>query len=261
MTRFAGLPDRNTAPSPGARFASLPDELASMRQPARIDHIRAVWANHCSESSIDSAHHRDEMARLGTTKATTAKPTAAAPKRIAPTVATPSKPTASAPPKPLPLSIPADVAAQGPEAVAAYESGYLRAKSRAEELSKHPAVAGRSAEAMQLFSQGKSNSEIISALSADQRAKAADAVWAKARASIDGQRGSAASAPAEPTNQPASARKLTAAEMKADAVWDRARASLDGNRPLAAADEEPAAAAKRGSPDDIWTRAYAAAAR
>lgn len=48
---------------------------------------------------------------------------------------------------------------------------------------------------------------------------------------------------------------------RADAVWDRARASIDGNRPTAAADRKPAAGAKSGSVDDIWTRAYAAAAR
>lgn len=186
MSRFAGLPNRNTEPSPGARFASLPDELASMRQPARIDHIRAVWANHCSESSIDAAYHRDDMARLGTTKATTANPTPAGPKKTASTVATPSKPAASAPPKPLPLAIPADVAATGPEAVAAFKQGHARAEARLSALAKHPAAAGRSAEVLSMFRAGKTDTEIVAHLTKGQRAKAADAVWARAIAKVHG---------------------------------------------------------------------------
>lgn len=48
---------------------------------------------------------------------------------------------------------------------------------------------------------------------------------------------------------------------RADAVWDRARASIDGSQPVAATDRKPAAGAKSGSADGIWSRAYAAAAR
>lgn len=220
MTRFAGLPERqNTAPKLGARFSNLPEQLASMSRPENVDRIRAA------------AKGEAFTGRLATTKRTAAEPT----KPVA-RPATPPAPAravkASAPPKPLPLTIPADVAAQGPEAVAAYESGYLRAKARGEELSKHPAVAGRSAEAMKMFREGKTNAEIIAALTADRQASASDEIWARARASVDG----SGAAPAAPTiaAEPATPdHKPSAAEAKADAVWAKARASIDSHRAIA----------------------------
>lgn len=246
MSRFSGLPDllAKGPATPGARFANLPEQLASMSRPENVDRIRAA------------AKGEAFTGRLGTTK--TQKPAAAAPKPSAPAATAPKKSPAQTPQPPA-IAIPADVAARGPEAVAAYEVGYARAMVRGAELSKHPAVAGRSAEAMQLFSQGKSNSEIISALTVDQRAKAADAVWAKARASIYGQRGSAASAQAEPTNQPASAHKLTVEEMKADAVWDRARAAVYRPGQTTAGADQPQQASTSGNNKaaGIWDRAWA----
>lgn len=234
MTRFAGLPDRqNAGPQPGARFTNLPEQLASMSRPENIDRIRAA------------AKGEAFTGRLGTTK--TEKPTAAAPKPSAQAATAPKKPLAKTP-QPAAIAIPADVAARGPKAVAAYEAGYARAMVRGAELSRHPAVAGRSAEAMQLFSQGKSNAEIVAHLTREQRASAADDMWARAYQAASGEQ----VAPKRPSKAKAAA---------TDAMWDRARASIDGSRAASAADQKPAAGAKSSSADDIWTRAYAAVAR
>lgn len=218
MSRFSGLPDPRTT-SHGARFADLPDQLASMSRPERFDRIRA---DAVGESCIDAAHHRDAMARLGTTKATTAKPTAAAPKKVAPTATTPRKPAASAPSKPVPLAIPADVTAKGPEAIAAFKQGHARAEARLTALAKHPAALGRSAEVLTMFRAGKSDTEIVAHLTKGQRAKAADAIWSRAIAKVHGPTRDAA--PEQP--QQAS----TGGNSQASDVWSRAWAKVTGQQ-------------------------------
>lgn len=82
-----------------------------------------------------------------------------------------AKPATSAPPKPVEIAIPADVAALGPEAVAAYKRCHACAEARLAQLSAHPAVAGRFAEAIDLFKRGMSNSDIVAQLTKEERAK------------------------------------------------------------------------------------------
>lgn len=230
MSRFSGLPE------PSSRISAIRDVTAAGNGAAgtrRFDDLLARGASLGSSTRL-AAHRAEKTGEpvisrtISTqTQSPSVKPAAKA------VVAAKSTPTvAAAPPKPVPPAIPADVRVQGPKAVAAYTSGYLRAKARGEELSKHPAVAGRSAEAMKMFREGKTNAEIIAALTADRRASASDEIWARARASIDG----SGAAPAAPTiaAEPATPdHKPSAAEAKADAVWAKARASIDGHRAIA----------------------------
>lgn len=218
MSRFSGLPEPRTT-SHGARFADLPDQLASMSRPERFDRIRA---DSIRESCIDAANHRDEMARLGAAKSTTAKPTAAAPKKVAPAKAAPSKPAASAAPKPVPLTIPADVAARGPEAVAAFKRGHARAEARLAALAKHPAAVGRSAEVLSMFRAGKSDTEIVDHLTKGERAAKSDALWARAIAKVHGRTRDVAA------DQPQQASK--AGNDRIADLWDRARAKVTGQQ-------------------------------
>ena len=203
MTRFAGLPERqNTAPKLGARFSNLPEQLASMSRPENVDRIRAA------------AKGEAFTGRLGTTK--TNKPAAATPQPSAPAATAPKKPPAQTPQPPA-IAIPADVAARGPKAVAAYEVGYARAMVRGAELAKHPAAVGRSAEVLSMVRAGKSDTEIVAHLTEGQRAKAADAVWDRARASINGSPAASVTA-----SKPA----LEAKSRSADDVWTRAYAAV-----------------------------------
>src|SRR3546814_7989918 len=139
------------------RFVGLRDVLATVtaEKGIRIARIRAAVSG------------KAYTGRLGTTKGPSA---GAAP---APTVKAPlaPRPAASAQPKPVETAIPADVAALGSEAGGAYKRGPARAEARLAQLSTHPAVAGRSAEAIDLFKRGMSNADIIAQLTKEDRAK------------------------------------------------------------------------------------------
>jgi hypothetical protein len=193
------------------RFAGLQSALAdiSAENHTRIARIRAV------------AKGETFTGRLATTKRTAAEP--AKPAARSTTPAAPSRAVkASAPPKPLPLAIPADVVAKGPEAVAAFKQGHARAEARLSALAKHPAAAGRSAEVLSMFRAGKTDTEIVAQLTKGQRAKAADAVWARAIAKVHGPTREAAA------DQPQQA--TTSGNNKAAGVWDRAWAKVTGQQ-------------------------------
>ena len=213
MTRFAGLPERqNTAPELGARFSNLPEQLASMSRPENVDRIRAT------------AKGEAFTGRLATTKRTAAEPAKPAARSVTPPA--PSRAVkASAPQKPLPLAIPADVAAKGPEAIAAFKQGHARAEARLTALAKHPAALGRSAEVLTMFRAGKTDTEIVAHLTKGQRAKAADAVWSRAIAKVHGPtRDAAADQPQQVS---------TSGNNKAAGVWDRAWAKVTGQQEAA----------------------------
>jgi hypothetical protein len=130
--------------------------------------------------------------------------------------AAPARRASTAPAKPETV-IPPDVAAMGPDAVAAYKRGYARTEGRLAELAKNPAVAGRSSEALAMLGAGKTNAQIIAELTRGSRAKAADAVWDRARAAIYGSSTVTAGGHAPDRKAKSSA---------TDDVWAKARASL-----------------------------------
>ena len=196
------------------RFAGLQNRLAK------------ISARHSEEKRRMRATANGETftGRLATTKRTAAEPA----KPVA-RPATPPAPSrsvkASTPHKPLPLAIPADVAAKGPEAIAAFKQGHARAEARLSALAKHPAAVGRSAEVLSMFRAGKSDTEIVAHLTKGQRAKAADAVWSRAIAKVHGPTRDAAA------EQPQQA--STSGNDKAADIWDRARAKVTGQQEAA----------------------------
>lgn len=183
----------------GPRFAGLQQALAETRPRG-------------STSSTRLAAHL--AAKAGASASAGDKKVASAPgatSRVAPSTRANATPTKSQ------IVIPPDVAAMGSEAVAAYKVGHARAEARLAELARNPAIAGRSGQALALFNAGRSNAEIVAELTKEARAKAADDVWARARASVDGSR--TATAGNEETARQTKPRT-------ADDVWARARASL-----------------------------------
>ena len=228
MSRFSGLPEprQNSEPENRTRIARIRAATAGGSHGRRFDELLSKGS-----SSRLAAHQQSKGTVVGSASARrlaadppksmhAAKPVSAAPKATA----------ASTKPKPE-IIIPADVAALGSVAVAAYKVGYARTVARLAQLSKHPAVAGRSAEAISLVKQGMSNAEIIAHLTKDQRAQAADAVWTKAIAAVYGN-------------------KQSTSEATSETVWNRAIAKVHGT---GAAD----APAQSSRSTDIWDRAYA----
>lgn len=193
------------------RFAGLQNRLAK------------ISARHSKEKERMRATANGETftGRLASTKQTAAEPAKPAARSVTPPA--PSRAIkASAPAKPLPLAIPADVAAKGPEAVEAFKRGHARAEARLTALAKHPAAAGRSAEVLSMFRAGKTDTEIVAHLTKGQRAKAADAVWSRAIAKVHGPSRDAAA------DQPQQA--STSGNDKAAGVWDRAWAKVTGQQ-------------------------------
>lgn len=257
MSRFSGLPP-TAAANEGGRFAGLRDalkvskgssvRLAAHRAEAKaqmaageFDWAKAVASQPSSHANRALKRHEAASHRAPTAKAAT------------PTAAPAAKPKAAASPparklgraEAVALAVRTDPKLKGMEDIALH-------------MLDDPDLKGLSGEGVVRCLTGL-DPALYRASMAKELAAKADAVWTKARASIDDQRGSPASATAEPTNQPAPARKLTAAEMKADAVWDRARASINGRSLTSPSAQKPATGAKTNPTDDIWARAYAAA--
>ena len=261
-----------------SEFSSMTD--ADLITACKVDIIASTWVNDAPGPTTMSEHKKLKMAqseararglrynrfgglqsdlksmkikgRLGTTKGEAAASPSAQP-------ASAPKPKVAAVAKPTPA--PRKLGRVETVALAVRTDPKLRGfEDIALDMLDDPDLKGLSGEGVVRCLTGL-DPALYRASMAKERAAKADAVWTKARASIDDQRGSPASPKAEPTNQPAPARKLTAAEMRADAVWDRARASIDGSRLPPSAAQKPATGAKTNSTDDIWARAYAAVAR
>ncbi len=201
------------------------------------------------------------MGRLGSTKISNAENSGGRSVKASmagkpATAAAPKPKVAAAPPRPQPMKVPAHVEARGQAYADAFRSGFARASSQMARLWGHAAVQGRYGSAMMLVTEGMTDDAIIARLpnTLTDRQRATDRVWERAMAAV--YRPGRAAGAADERKQTGKAGDRNSAD-----VWDRARASIDGNRATSAADLKPAASAKSGSADDIWTRAYAAVAR